>query len=122
VVFIGFSPRRGIPTFAHASAARAALENLASSLALEWSQHGIRSNCVSVGTIASEGLEQYGSDSVDEWARTIPMGRLGTPDEVANVIAFLASDQASYLTGSVITVDGGADAWGIGGYPPPPLP
>lgn len=119
VVFIGFSPRRGIPTFAHASSARAALENLASGLALEWSQYGIRSNCVSVGTIASEGLEQYGEDTVAEWSKTIPMGRLGTPDEVAGVIAFLASDAASYMTGSVITVDGGADAWGVGGFPPP---
>ena len=122
VVFIGFSPRRGIPTFAHASSARAALENLASGLALEWSQYGIRANCVSVGTIASEGLEQYGDEAVTEWARTIPMGRLGTPDEVAAVIGFLASDAASYVTGSVVTVDGGADAWGVGGYPPPPSP
>ena len=122
VIFIGFSPRRGIPTFAHASSARAALENLASGLALEWSQYGIRANCVSVGTIASEGLEQYGDEAVTEWARTIPMGRLGTPDEVAAVIGFLASDAASYVTGSVLTVDGGADAWGVGGYPPPPSP
>lgn len=119
VVFIGFSPRRGIPTFAHAASARAALENLAAGLALEWSRYGIRTNCVSVGTIASEGLQQYGEDTVNEWARTIPMGRLGTPDEVAKVIGFLVSDAASYITGSVITVDGGADAWGVGGYPPP---
>jgi citronellol/citronellal dehydrogenase len=119
VVFIGFSPRRGIPTFAHAASARAALENLTSGLALEWSRYGIRTNCVSVGTIATEGLEQYGEATVTEWARTIPMGRLGTPDEVAHVIAFLTSDAASYITGAVINVDGGADAWGVGGYPPP---
>lgn len=118
VVFVGFSPRRGMPHAAHAASARAAVENLATGLALEWSQYGIRTNCVSVGTVRSEGLAQYG-DVVGEWIETIPMKRLGEPGEVASVIAFLVSDAASYVTGSVICVDGGADAWGIGGMPPP---
>lgn len=118
VVFVGFSPRRGMPQAAHGASARAAVENLATGLALEWSRYGIRTNCVSVGTVATEGLEQYG-DVVDEWIETIPMKRLGTPEEVASVIAFLVSDAASYVTGTVVTVDGGADAWGVGGLPPP---
>jgi citronellol/citronellal dehydrogenase len=118
VVFVGFSPRRGMPQAAHGASARAAVENLATGLALEWSRYGIRTNCVSVGTVATEGLEQYG-DVVEEWIETIPMKRLGTPEEVASVIAFLVSDAASYVTGTVVTVDGGADAWGIGGLPPP---
>ena len=119
VLFVGFSPRRGIPGFAHAASARAALENLASGLSLEWSRYGIRSVCVSPGTIATEGLEQYGADP-DEWAMSIPLRRLGTPEEVASLIAFLCSPGAAYITGTTIVVDGGADAWGQA-EPPPPL-
>jgi len=118
VVFVGFSPRRGIPGFAHASAARAALENLASGLSLEWSRFGIRTICVSPGTIATEGLDQYGAD-LDEWARGIPLQRLGTAEEVASVIAFLCSAGGAYVTGTTVVVDGGADAWGQAASPPP---
>ena len=59
IVFLGFSPLRGIPGFAHAAAGRAAVANLASGLALEWSRYGIRSVCVAPGTIATEGLDGY---------------------------------------------------------------
>jgi citronellol/citronellal dehydrogenase len=62
IFFIAFSPRRGIPGMVHASAARAALENLAAGLALEWSRYGIRSVCVAPGTIATEGLHENSTD------------------------------------------------------------
>ncbi|MGH7357692.1 MAG: SDR family NAD(P)-dependent oxidoreductase [Candidatus Rokuibacteriota bacterium] len=118
VVFVGFSPRRGIPGFAHAAAARAAIENLAAGLAGEWSRYGIRTVCVALGTILTEGLEGYGAERIAAWERSIPLGRAGTPEEAAAVIAFLASPAASYVTGTTVVVDGGADAWGQGEPPP----
>src|SRR3954452_19073507 len=120
VVFVGFSPLRGIPGFAHASAGRAAVANLATGLALEWSRYGIRSVCVAPGTILTEGLEGYGADQIDAWRRTVPLGRLGRPEEVAALIAFLATAGGAYVTGATIVVDGGVDAWGLGEPPPPP--
>ena len=119
VVFIGFSPRRGIPGYAHAAAGRAAVANLATGLALEWSRYGIRSVCVVPGMIDTEGLAGYGADAVAAWQRTIPLGRLGRPEEVGSLIAFLASAGGGYVTGGTIVVDGGVDAWGQGEPPPP---
>lgn len=121
VVFLGFSPQRGNPGFAHACAARAAVANLASGLALEWGRHGIRSVCLAVGTILTEGLEQYGPDAAARWQRAIPLGRLGTPAEVAGLVAFLASPAGAYITATTIAVDGGADAWGMGEPVPVPV-
>lgn len=117
IVFVGFSPLRGIPGFAHACAARAAVANLASGLALEWSRHQIRSVCVAAGTIATDALSQYGEDATGRWQRSVPLGRLGTPEEVASVIAFLASAGGAYITGTTIAIDGGADAWGLAEEP-----
>jgi citronellol/citronellal dehydrogenase len=120
VVFVGFSPTRGIPGYAHAAAARAAVASLATGLALEWSRHGIRSVCVQPGTIDTEGIEQYGADAVAAWRRAVPLGRLGRPEEVGSLIAFLASAGGAYVTGTTILVDGGVDAWGLA--EPPPVP
>ena len=109
VVFIGFSPRRGMADMAHAAAARAAIENLAGSLALEWSEHGIRTVCVALGNIATEGLDGYGPERVAEWEREVPLGRLGTPEEAASLIAFLVSPGGGYVTGTTVVMDGGLD-------------
>ncbi len=119
VCFVGFSPRRGVPLMAHSSAARAALENMASTIAIEWSKYGIRAVCVAPGLIETEGMRRYGGQELlDEYAKTVPMGRAGRPEEVAATIAFLASDGGAYVTGTTIAVDGGADAWGLGAPPP----
>jgi citronellol/citronellal dehydrogenase len=118
IVFIGFSPLRGIPGFAHACAARAAVANLASALALEWSRHRIRSVCIAAGTIATDALSDYGEDAVQRWQRSVPLGRLGTPQEIASLIAFLATAGGAYITGTTLVIDGGADAWGLAEEPP----
>ena len=118
VVFLGFSPRRGIPGFAHAAAARAALENLAQGLALEWSRHSVRAVCVVLGNIDTDGLAGYGAEAVEAARRQVPLGRLGRPEEVGETIAFLATEGGAYVTGSSVLVDGGLDAWGQGEAPP----
>ena len=122
IFFVGFSPRRGISGMAHAAAARAAVENLAAGLALEWSRYGIRSICLAPGTIATEALhERYEKDDLNRWQQAVPLGRFGRPDEVSGLLCALASPLGSYVTGTTITVDGGADAWGAGEPAPPVL-
>ncbi len=121
IFFLGFSPKRGIAGMVHAGAARAAVENLASGLALEWSRYGIRTICLAPGTIATPALlDGYPPDDVAAWKRGVPLGRLGMPEEVSGLVCALASPLGSYVTGTTITVDGGVDAWGCG-VPPPPL-
>jgi citronellol/citronellal dehydrogenase len=120
VVFIGFSPRRGIPFMVHSSAARAALENLAGGLAIEWSRYRIRAVCVSTGAIDTDAFRAYGDEFVEEAVRTSPLGRIASPEEVASVVAFLSTSGGAYITGTTVVVDGGNDAWGLGFPPPPP--
>ena len=120
IVFVGFSPLRGNPGFVHATAARAAVANLASGLALEWSRYGIRSVCLAVGSVQSEGMEQYDPQVREKWRRSVPLGRFGSPAEVSGLIAFLATDAGAYITGTTIAIDGGADAWGLAELPPAP--
>lgn len=81
-------------------------------LAIEWAGAGIRVNAVAPGTIATEAVRRLletpvGRDYVEEIEQRHPMGRLGQPEEVARAIAFLASDEASFITGAVLAVDGG---------------
>jgi NAD(P)-dependent dehydrogenase (short-subunit alcohol dehydrogenase family) len=119
IAFLGFSPRRGIPSVVPSSMARSALETFAAGIALEWSRYGIRAVCVAPGLIQTEGLEQYGGpDAIDGFAAQVPLRRAGTPEEVAATIAFLATEGGGYITGSTVIVDGGADAWGQGDRPP----
>ncbi|HEY5857992.1 MAG TPA: SDR family oxidoreductase [Aldersonia sp.] len=123
IFFMAFSPRRGIATMVHATSARAALENMAAGLALEWSRYGIRTICVAPGTIATEGMvENYTDEARAQWESAVPLGRLGTAEDVSGVIAFLATPAGGYITGTTIVIDGGADAWGAGHPVPAQVP
>ncbi len=103
---------RGFPGMAHTGAARAGVDNLTKSLAVEWSRQGIRVNAVAPGIINSSGLEHYPDSLKQGLAEKIPIPRLGTTEEVAHAVTFLAGPAASYTTGETLYIDGGMKLWG----------
>ena len=103
---------RGFPGMAHTGAARAGVENLTRTLAVEWARHKIRVNAVAPGVIRTEGVAQYGEALLEGRRREIPFKRLGTAAEAADPIVFLASPAASYVSGATLYVDGAAHLWG----------
>jgi len=90
-------------------ASKHALEGLTKAAALEAVAFGVRVNAVAPGPIATEMLDQLASDADARAAliATVPLGRPGTPDEVVRIIMLLASEQASFVTGAIVPVDGG---------------
>jgi len=101
----------GMQKAAEYSAAKGGIIAFTKTLAKEVGRYGINVNCISPGVIGSPRVQQMPKEMVQLWQEGIPIGRLGKPEEVASVVLFLASDEASYITGENITV-AGVYLWG----------
>ena len=86
---------------------KAGIIALTRSLAMELAPSGIRVNCVAPGVIQTDMVQVLGEETLRELAEQTPLGRLGTPEDIAAAVAFFASDRAGFITGQVLTVDGG---------------
>jgi 3alpha(or 20beta)-hydroxysteroid dehydrogenase len=101
----------GIPMAAAYCSSKWAVRGLSKAAALELGRHGIRVNSVHPGGVDTPMVSGPGHDPNDTtWARKLPLGRFGKPEEIAAVVTFLASDEAAYVTGAEWSVDGGATA------------
>ncbi len=121
IVNVTLSPHHGLPGMAHSSAARAAVENLTRVLSIEWARFDIRLTALAAGHFATDTLRtKYPKPVVDGVASTVPLGRLGTEEEFAWLVAFIASPGGDYFSGAIITLDGARDNW-MGPWPPTAL-
>ena len=102
-----FAAARSHRAMAAYDATKGGIEALSRAMALDLAPFGIRSNVVGPGAIHTEEFEPQGEQGKIERGRTVPLGRVGYPSDIAGAVAFLASDDASYITGQVIYVDGG---------------
>lgn len=106
--------RRGFPGMAHSVAARAGVEALTRTLAVEWAQNGILVNTIAPGFVTSSGLKRYPPELqvLEKLAGRVPLKRLARREEIAWMAAYLASPAGDYITGQVFTIDGGTELWG----------
>lgn len=103
---------RGMLDIAHTCAARAGIIYTTKTVAVEWAPLKIRVNCVAPGVISSEGMNTYALSAVESFSDSNPMKRFGTVWEVAELVGYLGSNASNFMTGEVITLDGGGRYWG----------
>jgi NAD(P)-dependent dehydrogenase (short-subunit alcohol dehydrogenase family) len=118
VLSVTLSPHNGMPGMVHSGAARAAVENMMRTLAVEWARFGITTCAIAAGQFATETLmTKYPQVVVDNLERSIPVGRAGRPEEIAWLVAYLASPAGDFVSGTTVTIDGARDNW-AGPWPP----
>jgi 3-oxoacyl-[acyl-carrier protein] reductase len=101
-------PRVTMPGHGHYSASKAGINGFIRAAALEFSPYGITVNGVEPGNVLTEAIKEHRSPAyIRSMEEAVPLGRLGTPDDVATAVLFLASEEAGYITGTTIVVDGG---------------
>jgi len=100
-------PITGFPGWAHYGASKAGQLGFLRTAAIELAASGITINAVLPGNIVTEGLEDLGEEYQEQMAASIPLRRLGTVEEIGHAALFLATDEAGYITGQTIVVDGG---------------
>src|SRR3954447_3916272 len=121
VLSVTLSPHNGMPGMVHSGAARAAVENMMRTLSVEWARFGIKLCALAAGQFDTEVLRtKYPPAVADNVHRTIPLQRLGTADEMAWLIAYLASPAGEFFSGTTITIEGTRDNW-FGPWPPESL-
>lgn len=103
---------RGFPGMVHTGAARAGVDNMTKTLAVEWARFGIRVNAIAPGVIKSSGTDQYPDFLLERAVKATPVKRTGTPDEVAVLATMLCSEQLDFVTGETWYIDGGQKLWG----------
>lgn len=106
-------PITGAPGWSHYGATKAALLGFMRSAALEIAKYNITINAVLVGTIKHGGMNHMGEDYIRRAEQSIPVGKIGEPDDVAHAILFLASEEAKFITGQTLVVDGGQTLTGV---------
>jgi citronellol/citronellal dehydrogenase len=118
IVNVTLSPHHGMPGMAHSGAARAAVEALTRELAERWSEEAITVTAVAAGMYDTEVIVKYPQSVRAGMSRSVPLQRLGRPEEHAWLVALLASPLGAAFNGSTVTLDGARDNW-FGPWPPP---
>lgn len=120
IVNVTLSPHHGMPGMAHSGAARATVEALTRELAGRWASDGVTAAAVAAGTYDTEVMVKYPAAVRAGMSRSVPLQRLGRPEEHAWLVALLCSPLGAAFNGATVTLDGARDNW-FGPWPPPGL-
>ena len=112
IINITATVERGMPQSAHSCAARAGVIYLSKTVSTEWAPLNIRVNCIAPGAIETEGVTQYSKDDLQHFPLANPMKRFGDVWDIAEAAVYLAAPSGKFVTGEVLTVDGGMSQYG----------